>query len=54
VEWQTEGEPEGEDYAAWRKTLKTLVENAGLAVPESEITAIMRYFSGKGVTDSDN
>ncbi|TRY27289.1 PRD domain-containing protein [Brevibacillus sp. LEMMJ03] len=54
VEWQAEAEPEGEDYAAWRKTLKTLVEKAGLAVPESEITAIMRYFSGKGVTESDN
>lgn len=56
-----EGEGQGEqsEYVQWRRQLNDLMEESQIRVPQSEITAIMRYFSGgeakaceRGCTDT--
>ncbi|MCM3141110.1 transcription antiterminator [Brevibacillus sp. MER 51] len=53
-ELESSAEAESIEWKAWRERLNRLMAEANLQVPPSEVTAIMRYFSGKGTVESES
>lgn len=53
-EWESAGESESSEWKCWREQLNELLAEAELHVPPSEVTAILRYFSGKGTSESES
>lgn len=53
-EWESSVEAESTEWKEWRKQINQLMAEASLLVPPSEVTAIMRYFSGKGTADRES
>lgn len=46
-EWDANGGEENGPYAGWRARVNAIMQEAQISVPQSEVTAILRYFSGK-------
>lgn len=53
-EWDTGNGEDATGYADWRARLNHLMEEAQIRVPQSEVTAILRYFSGKRAHESES
>jgi galactitol-specific phosphotransferase system IIB component len=53
-EWDSSAEAESNEWKAWREKLNQLMAEVDLHVPPSEVTSIMRYFSGKGTGESES